>query len=69
MTQIIDTPEGIQRYQLAVGIKMLELEIMGLRMSRGPSAATRLKHIHGLPMRMRNAELLEILKNKLRESK
>jgi hypothetical protein len=38
-TQVFDTPETIKSFQLAAISKAIELEMKGLRRSKGPSAS------------------------------
>ena len=45
---IIDKPEQIDMYQMLVLRKALELEMKGLRMSRGRTAYSAIKHLFNI---------------------
>tara|TARA_Y100000385_G_scaffold281213_1_gene333646 strand:- start:242 stop:454 length:213 start_codon:yes stop_codon:yes gene_type:complete len=47
-TLVVDTPEGISNFRNKVLLSGLELELMGMKMSRGQSCATIIKKEFGL---------------------
>lgn len=62
---LIDTPDGIEAYRLLVLRGALKLEILGMRRSKGQSAATMIKQEFGL--RGTNRSVLEQYEAILRE--